>query len=296
MMRACLADAGPSLAQSRRVRGAGAFTLIELLVAAAVLALMLGLLLQVVNHTLQASRLSTKQLDATQAARRVFDTLAADISNNVNTGSAVMYKPDGNSVSLTFLTASRGPSTAAQPSRFLAVNYRLVNYQVVRSYVGVEWSAKELLLAAESAADSGTPSVLSPAILQFSVMALLEDGKTFVQLQDGSVSPQLVELPVWRASGTVLFQGQTVPTTWNALIPATPPNTPKTPRVQSLIVAIAAIDEQNFDLIPTDQRDIFTPPKTTDPVKEWEAKLASSSFRAPARAAIRFYSKVIPLP
>jgi prepilin-type N-terminal cleavage/methylation domain-containing protein len=285
-----------SSTQPRRRSVVAGFTLIELLVASAVLALLLGLLLQVANHTLQASRVTTQQLDATQSARRVLDSLSSDLANSVNTGSAVLYKPSGGSLSLAFLTASRGPSTMATPSRFLAVNYKLESHKIIRSYLGIDWSTKELLQAAESAADSGTPSVLSPAILQFAVLALLEDGETIVRLQDGSVTPPLAEPPVWRKADADLFQGQTVPTTWSALVPATPPPTPKTPRVQALLVAIAAIDEQNLEILTSTQRDIFKAPTTSDPVKEWEDTLASADFRAPARAAVRFYSKVIPLP
>lgn len=284
------------LRRPRRPSATAGFTLIELLVASAVLALLLGLLLQVANHTLQASRVTTQQLDATQSARRVLDSLSSDLANSVNTGSAVLYKPLGGSVSLAFLTASRGPSTSATPSRFLAVNYKLEDHKLIRSYLGIDWSTKELLQAAESGADTGTPSVLSPAILQFAVLALLEDGETIVRLQDGSVTPPLAEPPVWRKADAELFQGQTVPTTWSALVPTTPPSTPKTPRVQALLVAIAAIDEQNLDVLPTAQRDIFKAPTTSDPIKEWEATLASAEFRGPARAAVRFYSKVIPLP
>lgn len=279
-----------------RGRGQSGFTLLELLVASAVLALLLILLLQVASHTMRASRVTTQQLDATQAARRVIDTLAADISSSVSEGAAVLYQPQGASLSLAFLTSARGPATAAQPPRYLAVAYRLNDAKMMRLYEGVEWTTKNLLAAAESAATSGTPTVLSPGILQFAVLAVLEDGKTVVNLQNNTASPSLSEPPVWRASGSQLFLGQSVPTGWSALVSFNYPASPRTPRVQALLVAIAAIDEQSLALLNSTERNMFRSPTTSDPVKEWETILTGSTLPGPARSAIRFHSKVIPLP
>lgn len=297
MRKADLAGGSPICKAGHfRDRLRAAFTLLELLVASAVLALLLVLLLQVASHTMQASRITTQQLDATQAARRVIDTLAVDLSSSVSEGAAVLYQPKGASVSLAFLTSARGPATAAQPPRFLAVSYQLTDSKMMRLYQGVDWSTKDLLAAAESAAASGTPTVLSPGILQFAVLALLEDGKTVVNLQNNTATPPLAEPPVWRASGTQLFLGQTVPTSWSALVSSNFPASPRSPRVQALLVAVAAIDEQSLVLLSNSDRGLFGSPTTSDPVKEWEGVLTGSSLPGPARSAIRFHSKVIPLP
>jgi len=273
------------------------FTLLELLVAFTVLAMLLVLLLQVANRTMQASRVTTQRLDATQAARHVIDSLAADIENKINVSSPLLYQPNGESVSLAFLTSARGPVTSVQPARFLAVSYQLVGHEVIRRYQGVDWGTKNLLDAAKKTITDGTASVLSPAILQFAVLALLEDGRTVVNLQNGTAIPPLDEPPVWEVPGTELYQGQVVPSGWSALVPATYPATPKSPRVQALLVAVAVVDEQNLAILDsTRQASLFDTPNTSDPVKEWEAILDGSALPGQSRSAVRFYSKVISLP
>jgi hypothetical protein len=68
--------------------------------------------------------------------------------------------------------------------------------------------------------------------------------------------------------------------------------------VRALLVAIASVDEQNFELLNTAQKSLFAnvPAAASDPVAGWEATLQSSALPGPARAAIRFQSKVIPFP
>ncbi len=275
-----------------------AFTLIELLVATAVMALILVLLLQIAEHTLQASHVTTQRLDSTQSARRALDALSSDLASAVlASGATILVQTgSGGSPSLAFLTSQRGPSTAPPPPRFLAVNYKLENHQLTRGYAPVAWTDSNLLTAAETAAaPTASRSVLAPGILQFAVLAVLEDGT--------SVSVLNTPPAAWGASGTVLYEDQTVPSgppPWTALVPAVPPTpsplVPSTARVRSLLVAIAAVDEQNFALLNDAQRNSFAQPTTDDPVKEWEADLDPASLPAPARSAIRFHSKLIPLP
>ena len=270
-----------------------AFTLIELLVATAVMALILVLLLQIAEHTLQASHVTTQRLDSTQSARRALDALSSDLASAVlASGATILVKDNGGSPSLAFLTSQRGPSTATDPPRFLAVNYKLENHQLTRGYKSVKWTDSNLLAAAETAAAASSPSVLAPGILQFAVLAVLEDGT--------SVSVLNPPTAAWVASGAVLYEDKTVPTGWTALVPAVPPTpsplSSSTARVRSLLVAIAAVDEQNFALLKDAQRDRFAQPTTADPVKEWEAVLDPASLPGPARSAIRFHSKLIPLP
>ncbi len=279
-----------------QVRLCNAFTIVELLVATAVLALLLSLLLQVTNHTLQASRVTTQQLDSTQAARRVIDAFSSDIASAVMTsGATILVQAKGGAPSLAFLTTGRGPSSV--PTRYLAVNYQLKTNQIVRAYRAVDWSSVDLLAAAETAANSPSDSPgLATGILQLTVLAILEDGKTVINLENGAAVVSGSATPAWGVSGTVTYQGQTVPTGWTALVPATPPSTPAAPRVRSLLIAIAAVDQQNLRLLNAAQLERFKQPTTEDPIKEWESALATSSFAGPVRAAIRFQSKVIPLP
>jgi type II secretory pathway pseudopilin PulG len=279
-----------------QIANSHAFTVLELLVATAVMAMLLVLLLQITNHTLQASKTATQQMDSTQSARQALDVLSSDIASALTTDGATLLTQTVNGApSLAFLTAGRGPSST--PTRFLAVNYKLESNQLLRAYKAVDWSSPSLLAAAETA--SATPdstSVLAEGILQFAVLAVLENGDMVSLLAPPANAAG--------ASGTVLFEGQTVPTLWSALVPSRSPiPSPlnfNTARVRALLVAIASVDGQNFGLLSSGQRALFTNPSssgpTSDPVIAWEAALQAGSVPSAARSAIRFHSKVIPLP
>jgi hypothetical protein len=137
-------------------------------------------------------------------------------------------------------------------------------------------------------------SVLATGILQFAVLAVLEDGSMVSLLAPPGNAAG--------ASGTVLFEGRTVPAAWTALVPSRPPLpsplTPATARVRALLVAIASVDEQTLGLLSADQKALFVnnSMSTSDPVAAWETALQGGSFPGSARSAIRFHSKVIPLP
>lgn len=298
-MKDILAPIGNGLS-ARASRGREGFTLIELLVAMAVLALMLALLLQVTNHTLQASRVTTQQMDATQTGRRVIDAFSSDMDHAIlSKGGYLLVQSKNGAPSLVFLTEGRGPATT--PTRFLAVNYRLENGQIVRAYNSADWPDQNLLVAAETAATNPSEtSILAKGVLQFVVLALLEDGRTVVNLENGETMlpappppPPGDPIP-WEKSGTI--NGETIPAGWSALVLAAPPAAPTAPRVQALLIALVSVDEQNLSLLSSGDRTLFSQPKTTNPVKEWEEALAAGTFPGPARAAVRFSSKVIPLP
>lgn len=281
---------------------ASAFTILELLTATAVLALLLTVLLQITNQTLQASRTATQQIDSTQSARIVIDALSKDISDAITSnGATILVKAVNGVPSLSFLVSGRGPASAA--SRILSVNYQLQKSNLTRAYNAIEWSfisssSPSLLIAAETASAVTSPSSgsarskLASGILQFSVLAVLEDGSMVSVLTAPAGD-------AWGASGTVLFDGQTVPTSWVALVPSRPPMpsplNSATARVKALMVAVASVDEQSLQLIdqalPT-----FSQPTSGDPVPVWEAELATKTLPGPVRSAIRFHSKVIPLP
>jgi type II secretory pathway pseudopilin PulG len=272
-----------------------AFTILELLVAMAVMSLLLVLLMQITNHTLQASKTATQQLDSTQSARQALDVLSSDISNAITTdGATLLTQPtvDG-ACSLAFLTAGRGPSTVS--TRFLAVNYKLTNNRLLRTYKAIGWSAPNLLVAAETASTApDSISTLAGGILQFSLLAILEDGSMVSLLAPPGNAAG--------ASGTVPFEGQTVPAGWTALVPSPPPQpsplSASTARVRALLVAIASVDAQNLPLLNSAQKSLFVNSASSgsDPVAAWELALQGGGFPGPAKSAIRFHSKVIPLP
>lgn len=272
-----------------------AFTILELLVATAVMALLLVLLLHVTNHTLQASKTTTQQLDVTQSARQALDVLSSDIANAVTTdGAALLTQTTANGApSLVFLTDGRGDTASA---RFLAVNYKLDgSNRLLRGYQSVGWTgSSDFLAAAITASGSATPSVLATGILQFAVLAVLEDGSMVSLLAPPGNAAGV--------SGSVLFEGRAVPAGWRALVPSHPPipspSTFANARVRALLVAIASVDEQNFERLGSAQKSLFAndASATSDPVAAWETALQASAFPGPARSAIRFHSKVIPLP
>ena len=272
-----------------------AFTVLELLVATAVMALVLVLFLQITNRTAQTSKVAEHQLDAAQTARRVLDALSSDMARTVlGVDSTILTQTSGGAPSLAFLTSGRGPDTI--PTRFLAVGYNLANRQLSRSYKAVGWSdipgtyPGGLLYAAEAAASNPDFSApLSSGVLQFSVFAILEDGSQVSLLTPPGNSAGV--------SGSVPFEGQTVPTGWTALVPARPP-TPAplnstTARVRALFVAIVSADEESLAL-PGASAVAFSQP-ASDPVATWETELQSQTLPAPLRSAIRFTTKTIPL-
>lgn len=279
-------EVGSHTMKRRRLRG---FTIVELLVATAVLALMLALLVQIANHTLQASRVTTQQLESTQSSRRVLDTLASDLAYSVfSSGATIIVQPRAGSVSLSLLTSGRGPITELAPPRFLAINYKLEKHQIIRSYRSIDWTKQNLLEEAESAASVvENTAPLADGVLQFAVLAVLENG----EIVSVTSLPQSAGV-----SQPTTYQGEVVPTGWTALIPARRPFTSNSERVKSLLFAMASVDRQNFQLLSESQKNILPTPTTSDPIKEWEDDLASADLPAPARAAIRFQSKVISLP
>lgn len=269
-----------------RIENSSAFTILELLAAFAVVALVLVLLLQIANQTLQASRTTTQQLNATQDARRALDMLASDIANAVITGGATILFQGQNPPTLAMLTTGRGPNgQGAIANRFIGVSYELNNREFIRGYSAVEYTTSNLLTEIENAATPPDKSVLAKGVLQFTVLANLEDGTT----------KPLDNLPNSAEVGSGgSYSGYTVPSNWTALVPASYPVNKTAPRVRSLLVAIATVDEQNLSTfegkLPT-----FTQP-SSDPVSTWESELASQDIPDPLRAAIRFQSKTIPLP
>jgi len=284
-----------------------AFSLVELLVAVAVFLLMLALVAQIAQMTLQTSHVTIAQMEGTEAARKLLDSLSRDLDLSVsgprldlvNSQLSVLGRVSTNgSPELAFLTTGRGP-TGATPPRFLAVAYSMTNNSVARTYAPVDWNATNLMRASANAAGS-SPSpgsertVLTSGVLQFAVVPLLEDG-SIASLADmeGFTLPN--PLPAWGKRVDLAGSGQ-----WTVLQPLRPPAplplNSATARVASLLVAVATIDERSYRLIDPASLPLFPPPTTSDPGKEWESKLATLTLPNPVRSAIRFHSMTIPLP
>lgn len=292
---------------TRILNSSNAFSLIELLVSMAVMMLLLVLVAQISQMTLQTSRATTSQMDGTESARKVLDSLSRDMNlmvsgprlNAATSGLSVLGRiTPGGSPELAFLTTGRGAAGSTSP-RFLAVSYSATNDVVRRVHAPVDWNDTNLVDALGLAAQTPLPvggggSELAGGILQFGVVLLLEDGSiaSLADLENPALPPPL---PGWGRRVNLPGSGS-----WTLLqpvrYPAPAPLNAANARTASLLVAVATIDERTYRLIPPADLPLFPTPSTADPRAEWEAKLATlNSLPAPVRAAIRFHSVAIPL-
>jgi len=262
-----------------KARGA-AFTLIELLVSMAVLAMLMGILLQVVNGILQSTQLYSRQMDSVGAARRAMDTLSLDISRAVvGEYSAILMGPN----KLAMVTDRRG--TNSSDHRFLGVTYSVnTSNQIVRTYRSVSFNETDLLAAAQETSGA-TMSPLANGILGWSIRAMTSSGP---HASTNSTTPNYA---------TNIYNGFTVPLDWNALITASPAfASPLANRSQGLDVWIAAVDEQNEDLLQdTSKLDDILQALRVDPT-HWRSAIDEADIPAPAKASIQILHQTIPIP
>ena len=134
-------------------RATGGFSLVELLVAMAVLTMIIGLLMQILNGTTAATKGSTAHMDADSQARMVFDRLADDLAAMPKRSDVdlVFSKVDGGGLrggndQLYFYSGVPGlfsASTAsASQSPTSLIGYRVdasSNYQLQRMAKGMVW-------------------------------------------------------------------------------------------------------------------------------------------------------------
>jgi len=236
------------------------FTILEVLVASAVLILVLGILLQLSSNTLQATKASQRQMEASQRARTIMDALANDLDNLILIGNQGIYvRTNGHSTELAFLTRSRGPSGTAN-SRALAVAYTVDGTQIIRRTAPVLWTDTDLIAAALAAATSSTESVLAEGVLSFQI--------SFV-LSSGDIEP-LSGTGTWV---TDTIEGTTLPDDFYALIlPAA--NSEET-FVQGLVFSLASLDAQTASLpeaadLADDLAEVVIPAGET-PREAWDA-------------------------
>jgi len=105
----------------RPLQASRAFSLVEILVAVSVLVLMLVLVAQIAQMTLQTSQATTARMEGTEAARKILDSLDRDLGLSassprldfVNSELSVLGRITANGTpELAFLTTGRGPSVA----------------------------------------------------------------------------------------------------------------------------------------------------------------------------------------
>ena len=263
-----------------------AFTLVELLAAMAVLALLLLLLVQISDHTLQATRTSRQQISATQQARAVLDAMEADLASGIfENGLTLFAKSSGPHADtiLAFLSRSRGPAGAAD-FRCAGVTYQLVDQEMRRGFSPVPWSQVDLVQGAITAATAPDASILARGILRFEVVAVLQNGETVPLTQGGS---------------STLFN-QPVPDGFLALSLKSPPAPTPGQRVVALTVAVAAVDEQNLRLpgVADIGAKLGSPVAGQTPLELWKAAMAAGDLATiprPALAALRMSQQTYPL-
>jgi prepilin-type N-terminal cleavage/methylation domain-containing protein len=290
----------------RAVREQKGFTLVELLVAMAVLAFIVAMAVQILSFTLQVSVSSSHQLDATQRCRAVLDAIGADLTNlMVPNGSTVLVQDTSGTVQLAFLSSSRGPNTAGTDFRLLTVGYQLIttgtNQGINRTTSPVQWGTTDLL--AQSVTTTGTTtSILAKSIVRFDAVALLDNGQT-VLLTPPTPTPPATTVS-W-VTTTTTASGQTVPSGWSALVLAQALPDPNNPRVKALIIGVASLDDQTFNLPNVSTMGSqLTPPTVSagqaqTPVDAWNAAIDAGnlkSFPKPAVTSLRLDQRTYTLP
>ena len=262
-----------------------AFTILELLVSMAVLAIILVMLLQVVNGLLQSTRTQSQQMDSVASARRALDVMASDLQNAViGENSAILVPTAVGSNLFALLAARRGPSGSAS-NRFLAIKYSTnSSNQLVRSYGSVDFSQTNLLSAATNTAT--TPiEPLAKGILAVQVLAITEATN--------------YPLPTTNSTNwsTTNYNGLNVPDDWQALITRSPAFASSlTNRTRALEVWIAAVDDQNFQILKDSSKLSVAQGLLASAPTTWRSNLDYSAIPNQTKSGIRILNKTIALP
>ena len=276
-------NASPSSA----ARPGRAFTLVEILAALSVLAMIIVLAAQILGATLRATGASTRKMDATQRCRFILDAVGNDLAGLVSgNGMTVFARVSGNDAILTFATQGRGPNSSSSDFRLLAVNYVLSSNRLLRSSTAVTWSEADLVTALVTPSSAGTAGLVADDVLRFEAMALLDDGRIVPLSATGTWTSST-------ANGKPLSG-------YTALVLSRPPVDAGNPRVRSLLVAVAALDDQTFALPRASAIASALPAAQTGqpPADLWNTALFSkggSPFPKPALAALHLDQRTYPL-
>jgi prepilin-type N-terminal cleavage/methylation domain-containing protein len=280
---------------SRKVRRKGrrAFTLVELLAALAVFALIMVLFSQTTAFVALAVTGSENQVDATEADRSALDALEHDLASAVTQqGLTVDLSQDGqNNAQLAFLTQCRGPSsTSSSDFRLMAVAYLLRGNQLIRQVTPVLWSDTNLegIVVGNASSSTYSPSTTS-SVLSNQMLRL----EAVVQLDDSSIATY---------SSSATWLSPVAGSTFAGLVLSTAPvGASATPRVRSLIVAVASVDQQLMRLpaVSTIGSKLgSTSASFPTPLDYWDSQIAGGAlagFPKPAVAGLEFYQRVCQL-
>lgn len=289
------------------------FSLIELITAAAVLALLAVLLVQVTHTASTSIRFSDRATDAAAQARLAFDRLAIDLSALVR-GTEVDFQADNTSSTLLQFLAvvpSAGNSTDNRGASMVAysVTPRADNSNhlcLLRADKSVSWSDRNIMGLNSSGlpirftdptyppALTVTPpdyQILAPAVFRLVIGFQLYPDNSAVKLASGETVP--------KAQGQIVYS----PPVKTITIPnsTTTADYVDLTRVHALVIGAAAADLNTLRTLPPDQlqeiANLLTLP-TADALATdaWTSVLATNTFIPPAaRQGIRLFQRHYPL-
>lgn len=255
-----------------------AFTILELLVAMAVLAMILVLMVQVVDGIMRSTKTQSQQMDSVAAARRTLDTMLTDIQSGVIGENSAILAPTGASTNLFALLTTRRGMSGAVDHRFLAVTYSTnPSNQIIRSYGSVNFSQVNLLAAATNATAS---SPLASGVLAVQIRAFADGSNAYPITNSATAN--------W---ATNVYNGLPVPTGYQALLTRSPTFSGSlTNKVRAVEIWIAAVDDQNYQLLGPDGLATLRPLLANDP-STWRAAIDAANIPNPTKSAIRILNK-----
>lgn len=186
-------------------KGKAAFTLVEMLVAMAVLVLLMGIIVQIVEMTGRSISSSSRHLDSLEQARMVFDRLQLDVSGRPRRADlpVLLSKAAGND-SLQFYSQVEGYGGSAR--NFTVVGYRIQQtntarlYQMERGALGTAWTdtPPAFLPQASPAIPDADYDVLAGGVFRLEFCCLKTDGvlSTTAASDLGDVAAIIVALAV----------------------------------------------------------------------------------------------------
>ncbi len=261
-----------------------AFTLTELLVATAVLALILVLMLQVVDHIMQSTRLQNRQMDAVASARRALDVLEADLRTVVISPDTSLLAGLGSETRISFLSRRRGPENASD-HRFLALAYATNSRgQIVRSYESIPHGATNFFKIPVPS-DSNSSQV-ADGVLAWQIRAVTDHGKPVIS--SAAVNN-------WASNE---YNTLAVPPGYQALIASGPAFASRsTNRTHAVEVWIAATDPTSYQRLAdlNSLTNIQVAILAAAP-EDWQKTIDAMEIPAGAKSAVRVLQKTIPLP
>ncbi|MBU3666730.1 MAG: prepilin-type N-terminal cleavage/methylation domain-containing protein [Chthoniobacterales bacterium] len=309
-------------AESRVPRGPrNAFSLIELLVAAAVMAMLLVLTVQILSSTSSAVRLADRHRDTDNQVRVAMDRLTEDFATAMLTGGASALVRSANEPNsyLRFLCLSRVREGSSTPRpRGAAVGYGVND--VTQTNAGTSFTTGLLMRGDGRIAFSGTAVVslsdifrelsqsppsnvipdanwepLASGIVRFHISYLLDNGD-IVQVPPAysMISPQTF-------ATTSFLNGLPLGSGWMAVAFA-PENAPASGRyVKALIVSMASASRDVLALASSSgqlgQIDALgTPGDGVIARALWETNLTTKVTFRPLLQNLRFYQRTLAVP